>query len=449
MRASKPCAVRVTASAATDRIVRLPRTIVVLTLSLAVLAALLGALIAPWLGWSVLCLGLAGQLLFHGRRMQALDHWSRAPQTAAIPNGEGSWGDLFSRLARREREMQAHISRSKHEIGHLTAAVHAMNDGVVLLDDQMQIVFSNRAAERQLGLRADADRGLRIDQIVRHPEFVDYLLCGDFAQALPVRLERPARRVLSIGLTRYANDRWLLHVHDFTENERLDDMKRAFVANVSHELRTPLTVLHGFIETLGELDLEPATRQRYLALMNEQSTRMLSIIQDLLTLSAIESAPPPEDARVDMARLIEKLRRDAEALSAGRHAICVETHGEGDLRGAESELVSALANLVTNAVRYTPTGGSVTLVWKVTPQGADFSVQDTGIGIDQRHLPRLTERFYRVDRGRSREAGGTGLGLAIAKHALNRHQAMLEIASTPGQGSRFTAKFPPERVIAR
>jgi len=421
---------------------------VILTLAIAALATALGFLVAPWLGWLTLVLGLAGQLAYQLRRLRALDRWSRTPGSATIPDGGGPWGELFSRLARRERELQAHISRSKHEIGHLTAAVHAMNDGVVLLDEQMQIVFSNRAAERQLGLRAEADRGLRIDQIVRQPEFVDHLQRGDFAQPLLVRLERPARRVLSIGLTRYANDRWLLQVHDLTENERLDNMKRDFVANVSHELRTPLTVLHGFIETLGELDLESATRQRYLALMNEQSTRMLSIIQDLLTLSAIESAPPPEDAHVDMVRLIEKLRRDAEALSAGRHAICVETIGAGDLRGAESELVSALANLVTNAVRYTPTGGSVTLVWKVTPHGADFSVQDTGIGIDPRHLPRLTERFYRVDRGRSREAGGTGLGLAIAKHALNRHQAMLEIVSAPGKGSRFTAKFPPERILA-
>ncbi len=422
---------------------------VALTLAIAALAAALGFLAVPWLGWLTLVLGLAGQIAYHVGRLRALDRWSRAPDNTTIPDSEGQWGELFSRLARRERELQAHIFRGKHEIDHLTAVVHAMNDGVVLLDEQMQIVFSNRAAERQLGLRAEADHGLRIDQIVRQTEFVDHLRRGDFAQPLLVRLERPARRVLSIGLARYANERWLLQVHDLTENERLDDMKRDFVANVSHELRTPLTVLHGFIETLGELDLESATRQRYLALMNEQSTRMLSIIQDLLTLSAIESAPPPEDAHVDMARLIEKLRRDAEALSAGRHTICIETIGAGDLRGAESELVSALTNLVTNAVRYTPTGGSVTLVWKVTQHGADFSVQDTGIGIDPRHLPRLTERFYRVDRGRSREAGGTGLGLAIAKHALNRHQAMLEIVSTPGKGSRFTAKFPPERILAR
>jgi len=211
-------------------------------------------------------------------------------------------------------------------------------------------------------------------------------------------------------------------------------------------LRTPLTVLAGFVETMQEIELDGEERARYLAMMGEQSQRMLSIVQDLLTLSSIESAPPPGDETVDMASMIDKLRRDAIALSAGRHVIEVESDGQGDLRGSESDLASAFGNLVSNAIRYTPAGGTIRLIWRATLNGAEFAVQDTGLGFDPIHIPRLTERFYRIDRGRSREVGGTGLGLAIVKHALNRHQAALEITSKPGVGSRFAARFPASRV---
>jgi two-component system phosphate regulon sensor histidine kinase PhoR len=231
-----------------------------------------------------------------------------------------------------------------------------------------------------------------------------------------------------------------------TQSERLDRTRRDFVANVSHELRTPLTVLAGFLETLQEFEVDRDEQRRYLDLMAEQSKRMQTIVQDLLTLSSIESAPPPGNEAIDMASLIDKLKRDAEALSAGRHAIVVESDDHGDLRGSEPELVSALGNLVTNAVRYTPAGGTVRICWHASQRGAEFAVEDTGIGIAPEHIPRLTERFYRVDRGRSRDSGGTGLGLAIVKHSLNRHQAQLDITSTPGQGSRFAARFPASRV---
>jgi two-component system phosphate regulon sensor histidine kinase PhoR len=238
-----------------------------------------------------------------------------------------------------------------------------------------------------------------------------------------------------------------MQVKDVTQTDRLDRMRRDFVANVSHELRTPLTVLAGFLETLQEIDVDRDEQKRFLEMMSEQSLRMQSIVQDLLTLSSIESAPPPEADIVDMVNIVDKLRRDAEALSAGRHQIVVESDGQGDLRGSEPELVSAFGNLVANAVRYTPTNGTVRIIWRASAQGAEFAVQDTGIGIDAKHIPRLTERFYRIDRGRSRDAGGTGLGLAIVKHSLNRHQAQLEIKSTPGLGSRFAARFPASRVV--
>src|SRR5882672_2682189 len=229
---------------------------------------------------------------------------------------------------------------------------------------------------------------------------------------------------------------------------RLETMRRDFVANVSHELRTPLTVLVGFLETVRELKLDPGRSRDYLNLMAEQSKRMQRIIEDLLTLSTLESAAePPRDERVDVALLLSRIQSEAIALSAGRQRITLDAEPGFDLVGAESEIASAFGNLASNAVRYTPPGGEVRLIWRSSQKGAEFTVEDTGVGIEAEHIPRLTERFYRVDRGRSRETGGTGLGLAIVKHALARHQATLEIESTPGTGSRFAAKFPARRVI--
>jgi two-component system, OmpR family, phosphate regulon sensor histidine kinase PhoR len=239
----------------------------------------------------------------------------------------------------------------------------------------------------------------------------------------------------------------MLLSRDVTQAERVDVMRRDFVANVSHELRTPLTVLAGFLETVRELKLDPQRQRDYLGMMQEQATRMQHIIEDLLTLSALDSAPPASgEKRIAMGSLLERLKADAEALSAGRHTIRLQLEGTDDLLGVEAELASAFGNLVSNAIRYTPAGGTVTLAWREAPDGARFSVEDTGIGIEAEHIPRLTERFYRVDRSRSRETGGTGLGLAIAKHALARHDAALEIESRPGKGSCFIARFPARRI---
>ena len=406
----------------------------------------LGHFVAPSMGWTVFCVGLGLQLAFHFRNFARLERWSQAPVVDASLEGEGAWDGVFGRLYRHEKELRDQIARRDREIAMLIAAGQALTDGVVLLDAHNHILFCNTTAEDQLGLVIRTDRGQPIVNLVRQPEFVAYLQSGDFAHPLNMRSERSRERVLSIHVVAYAANHRLVQIKDVTQTERLDRMRRDFVANVSHELRTPLTVLAGFLETLQELDVDREERQRYLALMAEQSRRMQSIVQDLLTLSSIESAPPPAYDTVDMASVIDKLRRDAEALSAGRHSIVVEADGYGDLRGSEPEIVSALGNLVANAVRYTPAGGTVRIVWHADAQGAEFAVEDTGIGIAAEHSPRLTERFYRVDRGRSRDAGGTGLGLAIVKHSLNRHQAQLDIQSTPGKGSRFAVKFPASRV---
>lgn len=419
-----------------------------LTALAACIAWLLGDLYSVTAGWAVFCLGLCLQMLSHFRNFGRLDRWSRMPGVDVSLEGNGAWDGIFGRLYRHEKDLRAQIERRNQRIDMLLAAIQALNDGVVLLDQQNHIVFCNATAEAQLGLLARADIGQAVGNLVRQPEFVAYLRGGDFSRPLTMSSERHPGRVLSIHLIPYADNRRLMQIKDVTQTERLDRMRRDFVANVSHELRTPLTVLSGFLETLREIELGPEEQHRYLELMSEQSARMQTIVQDLLTLSSIESAPPPEDNVLDMAQIMDKLRRDAESLSAGRHQIVVEIDGQSDLRGSEQELVSAFSNLVANAIRYTPAGGTVSLRWQADgQQGGVFSVQDTGIGIDAQHLPRLTERFYRVDRGRSRDAGGTGLGLAIVKHSLNRHQAQLEIKSTPGVGSCFTARFPGSRIV--
>ncbi|MCE1181265.1 MAG: phosphate regulon sensor histidine kinase PhoR [Rhodocyclales bacterium] len=413
----------------------------------AVLATPLWLFVGAAAGWVVLFLGLGIQAYFHFRNFAKLEKWTRAPFADDTLEGDGAWNGVFGRLYRHEKELRQQIAAREEEIAHLLAAGQALTDGVVLLDRLNQIQFCNSMAESQLGLVVRTDRGQHIANLVRQPEFVEYLENGDFARPLTLRSDRRDDRVYSIHVIPYGNDRRLMQVKDVTQTDRLDRMRRDFVANVSHELRTPLTVLAGFVETMQELELSPEERASYLAMMGDQSKRMLSIVQDLLTLSSIESAPPPENEVVDMANLLDKLRRDAEALSGGRHVITLDSEGQGDLRGAESELVSAFGNLVSNAIRYTPAGGTIRLIWRVAAQGAEFTVQDSGIGIEPAHIPRLTERFYRVDRGRSREVGGTGLGLAIVKHSLNRHQASLEISSIPGAGSRFTARFPASRVV--
>jgi two-component system phosphate regulon sensor histidine kinase PhoR len=417
-----------------------------LALLAAVIALPVGYFYRQWAGWAVFCTGFGLQLAFHFRNFSRLERWSRNPVVDSGLEGEGAWDGVFGRLYRHEKDLRGQIAKRDGEIAMLIAAGQALTDGVVLLDSLNQILFCNTTAEAQLGLVVKTDRGQPVVNLVRQPEFVDYLQAEDFSRPLTLRSDRSEDRVLSIHIIPYAGDRRLMQIKDVTQTDRLDRMRRDFVANVSHELRTPLTVLAGFLETLQEIELDHDEQVRYLNMMAEQSQRMQSIVQDLLTLSSIESAPPPENEPVDMVSLLDKLRRDAEALSAGRHSIVVETDGQGDLRGSEPELVSAFGNLVSNAVRYTPTGGTIRLSWRANAQGGEFAVQDTGIGIEAKHIPRLTERFYRVDRGRSRDVGGTGLGLAIVKHSLNRHQAQLDVKSTLGVGSRFAARFPASRV---
>jgi two-component system phosphate regulon sensor histidine kinase PhoR len=266
-----------------------------------------------------------------------------------------------------------------------------------------------------------------------------------------MRLQRGDALVLSVRVVPYGQDQKLLLSRDITQAEKLETMRRDFVANVSHELKTPITVVSGFLETLadGKVRLDEQRGKQVIAIMREQSERMQRLIEDLLTLSALESGTAPaSEAPIDMPRFVGALVEEARALSAGRHSIVVESLVRGSLYGNEPELQSAFGNLISNAIRYTPQGGVIYVSWTERAGGGVFTVRDSGIGIEPRHIPRLTERFYRVDSSRSRETGGTGLGLAIVKHVLTRHQALLEIRSAPGEGSSFSAVFPARRIKA-
>jgi two-component system phosphate regulon sensor histidine kinase PhoR len=419
-----------------------------LSLAFGVPAAVLGILVSPALGLGLFCAVLALQLIGFLRNFSRLEAWTRNPLPETTPEGGGVWDEVFSRLHRHEKEMRIAIARRDFDLQQVAAAAQAMVDGIVTLDADSRISWCNRVAEQQLGLDLRSDRFQPIANLVRQPAFVNYLASGDFSKPLRLSSMRGDERMLSLFVLPYSGNERLLQIQDVTQSELLDQMRRDFVANVSHELRTPLTILSGFLETVRELELDPVDQEHYFDLMAEQSVRMSSIVQDLLALSTLESAPPPSgDERVLMTPLLDKLHRDAEALSAGRHTISLEMDA-GDLFGADSELASAFSNLISNAVRYTPTGGEIVIVWKRLGSSAEFSVTDNGIGIDPRHIPRLTERFYRADNGRSRETGGTGLGLAIVKHVLSRHQTKLDITSTPGAGSRFSAIFPPTRLAS-
>ena len=389
----------------------------------------------------------AAMLVYHVRNARAISRWLEHGEAPDPPRTFGLWDRLHAQLHRSRRESARREAELAEALARWRAAARALPDGVVLLDGD-RITWANDIARHHLEIEPARDAGLPLVNLVRIPEFVEYLQGGDYARPIQVNAPYPAQRVVSIQVIRYGEDQRLVLSRDITQFRQVERMRREFVANVSHELRTPLTVISGFVETLKD-EKDPSAAQRYIALMDEQAKRMQRLVEDLLTLSSLESAPPPPlEEKVEMAAVVDRLGADARALSGGRHRIEVKSQAGLDLLGSEKEISSALGNLVSNAIRYTPEGGTIALKWHATPEGAAFDVEDSGIGIAPEHIPRLTERFYRVDRGRSRETGGTGLGLAIVKHALVRHGATLDIASEPGRGSRFTAKFSGPRVHA-
>jgi two-component system phosphate regulon sensor histidine kinase PhoR len=414
------------------------------TLAVAVAAAAAG-LVLGWPGVAAV-LGLA--LAFHTAQLAAFVRWVRRPARDALPAGRGAWEEVLAALHSHLKGRDDERERLREALARFRDAGRALPDGVVLLDRDYHIEWANPTAARHFSIDARRDLGRPLANFVRHPDFVAWLEAGDFREPLVLRGVR-GETVLLVRLIEFGDEQKLLNSRDVTAQEKLETMRRDFVANVSHELKTPITVLSGFVETLGDakIEMSAAQRKRYLGLMAEQAQRMQQLIEDLLTLSALESSPAPEDEQpIEMRAFVEQLAEEARALSAGRHEIVVDVDPGARLIGSVRELHSAFSNLVSNAVRYTPKGGKVTLSWRLAGARGEFAVADTGIGVETRHIPRLTERFYRVDQGRSRESGGTGLGLAIVKHVLTRHQASLEVTSELGKGSTFRAEFPAQRI---
>ena len=396
------------------------------------------------------CLSLYALLTLHLFNLHKLLIWLKNPDLNNIPEGNGVWDDAFANLYQELRRHSRSETQLMTALERLQQAAGALPDGVVVLNETDQIEWCNQTAERQLGLNLPQDAGQPISYLVRQTEFSTYLSAQNYSEPLALKSSRNPDISLEMQLVPFGENQKLLICRDITHLEKIETMRRDFVANVSHELRTPLTVVGGFLETLTDMEgAVPDNLRHYFDLMQDQTGRMRNLVEDLLTLSQLESSPSlPQETTIDIQTLLATVQTEGQNLSAGHHQVLIE-HIDSPVKllGNQDEVHSAFGNLVNNAIRYTPEGGEIRLSWQLRDKEAVFSVQDTGIGIEPQHIARLTERFYRVDRSRSRETGGTGLGLSIVKHILTRHQAHLEIHSEFGKGSTFSAVFPAERVV--
>jgi two-component system phosphate regulon sensor histidine kinase PhoR len=410
----------------------------------------------------IFSLGLLIYLISHIYWLHKLKSWFKAPEIKDIPEGSGMWEDVFTKLLQYERNNKLNQTQLNSALEQFSLVTKAMPDGLVILSASNEIEWCTPNAESQLGLNLITDKNLPVVNLIRDSNFISYLYNEIYSEPFKLMSWRNPDMVLELQLFPFANKQKLLISRDMTQHEKVDVMRRDFIANVSHELRTPLTVVGGFLETLSDMEgAVPENLKSYFAMMEEQTVRMRRIIEDLLTLSTIESnTENPDDSEIDMPSLLKSVQNDAIGLSQTLHKAKHNIHLEVDpglnLNGASDELRSVFTNLVSNAIRYTPAGdksagkkGEVFISWALRNGEAVFSVRDTGIGIEQKHIDRLTERFYRVDRSRSRETGGTGLGLSIVKHILIRHQAKLEITSELGVGSTFSAVFPKARIVIK
>jgi two-component system phosphate regulon sensor histidine kinase PhoR len=418
-----------------------------------VLAAIAGGLIALVVGADPTGLllgaacGVAAIAVLDTLRGYRLIDWLRGSQEGEAPRDAGFWGEIGYRVEKSLRSREQAAARERERLAQFLSAMEVSPNGVMLLDAGDQIEWCNSPAADHFGLDPQRDRRQRVTNLVRAPAFVAYMQQGEFAE--PVQMPDPrGQGTLSVLARRFGDDMKLVLSQDVTERERADAMRRDFVANVSHEIRTPLTVLSGFIETMNNLPLTDVERRRVLALMAQQAQRMGTLVNDLLTLAQLEGSPRPNaEGWLALRPLLAQVEADAKALSGGRHALVFAAAPDVQIAGAQSELLSAITNLVNNAVRYTPEGGRIEVGWRSLPDGrGEIAVTDSGPGIAREHLPRLTERFYRVDGSRSRETGGTGLGLSIVKHVIQRHGGELDIQSEPGKGSCFRLILPAARV---
>jgi two-component system phosphate regulon sensor histidine kinase PhoR len=395
---------------------------------------------------TVVVVGALAIIIWHLLQLDALARWASGPIEVPVPEGRGTWALAYAALYHRVRLRSARQRDLRLALDRFVSGARALPEGVVVLDANDRIEWANPRAEAHLGLDLKHDGGAPIVNLVRHPAFVQYLAVGDFSEPVVIQSTRESALTLSVQIVPFGVEEKLLMSRDITRLEAVARVRRDFIANVSHELKTPLTVLAGFIETLTDVEMDERQRKRCLALMREQANSMQRLVEDLLTLSALESEQLVNEGEFAVVPLLLAVSSDAKALSGGRHEITLTIRDAATLLGGREELASAFGNLVSNAVRYTPEGGRIALEWRVTGDGGEFTVADSGIGIASEHVPRLTERFYRVDRSRSRATGGTGLGLAIVKHVLIRHQGELIIDSEAGRGSRFTVRLPLHRT---
>jgi two-component system phosphate regulon sensor histidine kinase PhoR len=407
------------------------------------------SLLGDLVGW-LIALSILGYSLLSSYINQArLDVFAKGAGISSLSGFGAAWSEIFFRLQRIISGLRKDIEQVERQHKRFIEAFQASPNGIVMLDDQDQIEWCNAIAEQFLEIQFKRDALQRIHYIVRKPEFVQYMMSRQFEE--PVVLEKmgsAASLILRLQVFPFSENRRLILIQDITDLSKAEAMRRDFVANVSHEMRTPLTVMMGFLETVQTLELPPEQKAQYLEMMMDQGRRMKNLVEDLLTLANLEANTQPAPMNsISMSYLMSLIKNDAYALSQGKHSLNFDLKTPCNLLGEEREVLSAFSNLVSNAIRYTPNVGSVSATWSVNAAGeGEFSVTDTGPGISSEHIPRLTERFYRVDRSRSRETGGTGLGLAIVKHVANRHQANLVIESTPGRGSKFILRFPPVRT---
>jgi two-component system phosphate regulon sensor histidine kinase PhoR len=407
-----------------------------------------GALLGWYYGhadWGLLVAALA-VLAWQVRQLLALERALRLGDFDPFRYGDGIWSQIFSRFSFQKQRSRKHKARYRQLLKEVRESTNAMPDGGIVLNARFEIVLCNRAAEELLKLKHSSDRGQRIDNMVRDPQFIHYLKSGLPAEGVEIQSPAGGSSWLLCRVVPYGGNQQLLLVRDITERKRLAAVRREFVANASHELRSPLTVISGYLDTLAEDPEVPEAWRAPVAQMRSQAARMNNIVAELLELSRLE-APVGErtDQQVDVAALLASARK-AYANGAKGATLVVNCESRARLIGRVSEIESVITNLLSNAMRHTPAGGTVTASWRGGPDGAELAVIDTGEGIAEENIPRLTERFFRVDAGRSREDGGIGLGLAIVKHALERHDGVLEIHSKPGQGSSFICRFPPGRV---
>ena len=415
-----------------------------------VVGGLILLLLAGWIFGHLsifVLLGAVAYIGWHLANLFKLLHWLTRGRSLYPPEASGIWGAVFHQIHRLQQRNRKRKQLLATLLQRFRQSAEALPDAAVALTDSFRIAWYNEAAGRLLGLRP-RDVGIRIGNLVRAPAFVEYL-GGDWS--LPIEIPAPAAKdkTLQVRIIPYGDNEHLLIARDMTLIHQLENVRRDFVANVSHEMRTPLTVLSGYLEAMRSMpDATVEEWREFLDPMASQALRMQRLVEDLLRLSRLElAAEPPASTPVDVATLIATLREEALTIGSGKgQTVEVEADPGLQLLGSPDELRSAFSNLVVNAVTYTPAGGRIAVKWEADGEGARFTVTDTGIGIPAHHIPRLTERFYRVDAARSRAKGGTGLGLAIVRHVLVRHGARLEITSEEGKGSTFECVFPPERV---